>query len=419
MKHVFPWQLFALATTLSSAPLTFDFGPGPLAEGFTQVSADTVYSPEKGYGFEPGSVIFGVDRGGDPLTGDFVHSDKPFAFSVKLPEGTYRVTMTLGDPDGESRTTVKAEARRLMLEDIRTQTGKGETRSFLVNLRSVNLPNGAKIKQKERELTSLDWDDKLTLEFNNSRPCLCALAVEKVEDSMTVFLAGDSTVTDQQFEPWSSWGAMLPRFFGPDVAVANYAESGESVASFTGARRSDKILATMRKGDYLFIQFGHNDMKDTSPAALTGYKDRMRKLLTSFRDKGGIPVLVTSVHRRSFDRPGKVIVNSLGEYPETVRKLAEEEKVALIDLHAMTQILYEAMGAEVTKKAFVDSTHHTNYGGYEIARCVVEGIRQAKLGLASKLAPDAGTFDPAKPDPVASFSLPASPQRDPAKPEGD
>jgi lysophospholipase L1-like esterase len=306
-----------------------------------------------------------------------------------------------------------------MLEEVRSAAGKFETRSFLVNLRSINLAGGKVIKLKERELTNPHWDNKLTLEFNNNRPCLCALSVEKVDDALTVFLAGDSTVTDQPFEPWNSWGAMLPRFLGPDVAVANFAESGESTGSFLGARRFDKIMATMRKGDYLFIQFGHNDMKDTAPNALTGYKDRMRKMLTQFRDKGGIPVLVTSVQRRSFDKPGKEITNSLGDYPETVRKLAEEEKVALIDLHAMTKTFYEALGAEGSKKAFVDSTHHTSYGGYETARCVVEGIRKARLGLAEKLAPDAGTFDPAHPDPVAAFKIPVSPQRDPARPEGD
>ena len=109
------------------------------------------------------------------------------------------------------------------------------------------------------------------------------------------------------------------------------------------------------------------------------------------------------------------ITNSLGDYPEAVRQTAKEENVALIDLNAMSKTLYEALGVEKAPLAFAgngrDATHHNNYGSYELAKCVVEGIKANKLGLTKFLRDDVPPFDPAHPDPVESFSVPASPPR--------
>src|SRR5882724_6638655 len=111
----------------------FDFGPGKVAPGYTQVLQQTTYSKEAGYGFEPGSNISCVDRGGkNALQSDLCTSDQPFFFSVALPEGNYNVTITFGDQDAETNTTVKAELRRLMLEEVYTAARKFATRSFTV-----------------------------------------------------------------------------------------------------------------------------------------------------------------------------------------------------------------------------------------------------------------------------------------------
>src|SRR6266511_3982699 len=123
---------------LSSLPysqsLNFDFGPGKVAPGYTQVLQTTTYSKELGYGFEPGADVTCVDRGGrDALRSDLCTSDQPFFFSVALPEGNHEVTITFGDQSAETVTTVKAELRRLMLEEVRTAAGKFTTRSFTVN----------------------------------------------------------------------------------------------------------------------------------------------------------------------------------------------------------------------------------------------------------------------------------------------
>ena len=115
------------------------------------------------------------------------------------------------------------------------------------------------VRLKPDEQSHLDWDDLLTLEFTGTHPCVHALEISKADKAVTVYIAGDSTVTDQAQEPWSAWGQMLPRFFKQGVAIANHAESGEYLKSFVGEHRLQKILETIKAGDYLLIQFAHND----------------------------------------------------------------------------------------------------------------------------------------------------------------
>jgi hypothetical protein len=121
------------------------------------------------------------------------------------------------------------------------------------------------------------------------------------------------------------------------------------------------------------------------------------------------------------------VVNSLGEYPDAVRQVAKEEKVALIDLNAMSAPLYEAFGPKESVRLFkhdgddltkFDGTHHSPFGAYELAQCVVEGIRQNKLDLGSHIKDDFKGFDPSKPDKAEEFKLDPSPRRSTTKPAG-
>ena len=415
--------LSPLASAESAPPRTswkFSFAPGPVHSGFTQISPDTVFTDERGYGFEPGSHVSLVDRADAPHSG-FCTSDKPFYFSVAVPEGNYKVTVTLGDPRGESTTTIKAELRRLMLEKVHTAMGEVVTRTFIVNVRTPKIAGDGQVHLKPREKTEewVDWDNKLTLEFNDTRPCLCSLEIAPA-DVPTIYILGDSTVCDQPREPWNSWGQMLPRFFTDQVAVANHAESGESLRSSLGAHRLDKVLSVMKNGDYLFIQYGHNDMKEkgNGVGAFTTYAADLKRFVKGAKSRGGIPVLITSMNRKSLDSSSK-IKNTLGDYPEAVRRVAKEENVALIDLNAMSATLYEALGPKDIGKAFQDGTHHNNYGSYELAKCIIEGIRQDHLAIAKFIAPDVGPFHPGHPDPVDQFSMPASAQSSTAKPDGN
>jgi lysophospholipase L1-like esterase len=365
------------------------------------------YSKETGWGFDLGTTVTNVAGGG-------VASSGPFFFSIALPAGNYRVTAMFGDKNGGTTNYVKAEARRLMLEDVKTGKGEFAARSFTVNTRTPDYPGGhVHLKAREQTTEKVLWDDKLTLEFNGPRVVLRELQIVPATSVTTVFIAGDSTVCDQPLEPWNSWGQMLPRFFDEHVVVANYAESGESIKSSLGAHRFDKIFSLIRPGDFLFVQFGHNDMKDKATNALAVYKSNLKEIVAKTRAHGAAPVLVTSMER-------KVGVNgpTLMGYPETVREVAREEGAALIDLNAASLKFYRALGKDIGV-AFQDGTHHNNYGSYELAKCVVEGIRENKLALVKDLAADVAPFDPSKPDDVKSFYMPESPMRDTLKPEGN
>ena len=159
----------------------------------------------------------------------------------------------------------------------------------------------------------------------------------------------------------------------------------------------------------------------------------MKLFISETKNKGGIPVIVTSTTRRSFDSTGK-IANSLGDYPDAARKVAREANVALIDLNAMTTDLFNAMGPEDSKKAFVhypanaflgmtkavaDNTHFNPYGAYEIAKCIIEGIKENKLGITKYLVDGLPSFDPSKPDDVTKFYWPLSPKSSVVKPDGN
>jgi lysophospholipase L1-like esterase len=402
-KIVLAWLCtVAGASVWSQTNHQFAFDTGQPQSGWIQVSATNFYSAEAGYGFEPGADLTGTDC----LTGK-----TPFLFSVKVPEGNYAVSVRLNDRAGEVVTTVKAEQRRLALEKVRTDG----TRTFIVNVRTPRISDTQKVHLKvPRETTeeTKEWDDKLTLEFDGVNPTIRTLVVTPT-NVPTVFIAGDSTVCDQPAEPWNSWGQMLPRFLKPDVAVANYAESGESVKSSLGAHRFDKIFSLMKPGDYLFVQFGHNDMKDKATNALAVYKANLEKIVARTRELGGTPVLVTSMERKA-----GVTQDTLAGYPQTVRDVAQAEHCALVDLNAMSREFYQALGKDLDK-AFVDGTHHDNYGSYELAKCVVTGIKLAGLPLAKSITDDFGDFNPSHPDSVATFDLPASPNVSTTKPPGN
>jgi lysophospholipase L1-like esterase len=373
------------------------------------------------------------------ITGKSCTSDKPFFFSVPIPEGNYRITVVLGGPQA-SLTTVRAEGRRLMLEKIPAKPDASVTRIFDTNVRYPEIsgdPNNV-IKRKPRELGILDWDHKLTLEFNGDHPSFRSIDIEPIHDDPVIYLAGDSTVVDQYYEPWAAWGQMLPRFFLPGIVIANHAESGETTRSFVDEKRLAKIMTTMKPGDYLFMQFAHNDMKPgaVSPGVavvpIADYKKLLLDYIAQTRAKGATPVLVTAMNRRTFNYTGH-ITNSFGGYPDAMREVAAQQKVALIDLNAMSKTLFEAMGPEGTLKAFVhypagsfpgqteaisDDTHFNDYGAYELARCIVHGIREANLPLTKFLDPAVPDFNPAQPDPEPDFHLPFTPillKTDPTK----
>jgi lysophospholipase L1-like esterase len=413
MKPLFPLLLLLLPSHAETKPMRFDFGTSRVAAETMGVDPSMNYTKERGYGFEIGHTPTATDRGGDAWGGDFLTAEGGFCFSVDLQEGNYDVEVTLGDSKGTSDTTIKSESRRLMLENITTAQGEQVVRKFTANIRTPEIEDGSRVGLKPREKDYLHWDQKLTLEFNGPLPCVAGVVITPAPEATTVFLLGDSTVTDQPYEPWNSWGQMLPRFFKPGIAVANYAESGESIRSSLSARRVKKVLSLAKKGDYVFIQFGHNDMKSKQPDALATYESDLTPMVKDIQGKGATAVLVTSMERK-----GGVNKDTLAGYPDAVRRVAKSTEATLIDLHPMSRKLYQALGANLDA-AFQDGTHHNNFGSYEIAKCIVEGIRSGFPELAKHLVDDVKPFDPAKPDDPSSFRMALSPMKDPTKPDGD
>jgi lysophospholipase L1-like esterase len=410
----------------------FDFGSGPVAPGYRAVTPETRYSTENGFGLEGETKLTAFNgTGSDALKRDSLTSSTPFLFSAAVPEGFYDVTVTLGGKEA-SITTVKAEARRLMLQNISTAAGKLETRTFTVAVKRPELASGKTIGLKPSQRPT-NWDEKLTLEFNGSNPSVVAIEIAPAKAPVGIFIAGDSTVTDQAGEPFTGWGQMLPRFFKQGVFVWNEAQSGESLSSFERARLLQKIWDKARPNDYLFIQFGHNDQKDKYIGAgpFTSYKTNLQHYIAGARERKLIPILLTPMERRRFK--DDVPFGTLTDYAEAVRQVGQEENVPVIDLNASSLKFYAALGVENSKKAFVhytansfpnqaealrDDTHFDSYGAYELARIVATGIQQARLDLSKHLVDDYVAFNPSKPDEINSLALTISPMQADTKPEG-
>lgn len=401
----------------------FDFTTGKkVKEGYTKITPADRYSDEKGYGY-------------DLIASPEEKSTAPFFFSVSVPDGNYLVTAVVGNKRMAGITTVRGESRRLFFENIETKKGELKPCTFVINKRNTHISDKEDVRIKPRERHKLNWDDKLTLEFNGDAPQLCELVIERVENVPTIFLCGDSTVVDQDNEPWASWGQMITRFFDAGVSFANYAESGECANTFIAAGRLKKALSQMKEGDYIFMEFSHNDQKQRGPGkgAFYSFMTSLKIFIDEAHARGAHPVLVTPTQRRSFDEKGK-IRDTHADFPDAIRWLAAKENIPLIDLHQMTRTFYEAMGVEPSKKAFVhypagsypgqnrpmaDNTHFNPYGAYQIAKCIIEGMKKIDLPILEHLREGYTAYDPAHPDKVEDFKWNDSPFTEIEKPDGN
>ena len=402
--------LMAIAPLALSAQ-TFDFD---------LTKPQPVYNDHDGYGYD---VLPAPDK---------KQPAEPFYFSVKVPDGNYRVSVTLGGKKG-GNTTVRAEGRRLLMDNILTPKAKDtQTVTFTVNKRSTFIEEGKRVKIKDREKGYLAWDDRLTLEFNGPMPAVKSIHVEPA-DVPTIYLCGNSTVVDQNYEPWASWGQMITRWFGPEVAVSNHAESGLTARTFIASFRLDKILATLKEGDYVFVEFGHNDEKEKKPGdgPWYHYQYQLKIFVDQVRKKGAEIVFCTPTQRRAFDKDRKTLLNTHGDFPAAMKMVAEKEGVPLIDLNEMTKTFFETLGFEDSKRALVhypaeaygkelaDNTHFNPYGAYEVAKCVVMGMKRLHLPIVGCLRPEWQDFNPAQPDDWHTFQWAPSRMTESNKPDGN
>lgn len=226
------------------------------------------------------------------------------------------------------------------------------------------------------------------------------------DDPPRVFMIGDSTMANKPLEdnPERGWGQLFPLFLQKGVTVKNYAVNGRSTKSFITEHRWDTVLAQLKAGDWVIIQFGHNDAKkedSTRYAAPNGaYKDNLVRFIKEARAKGANPVLVTPVQRRKFDEKG-AFVDQHGDYPRVVKEVAASYKVPLIDLHKSSEALIMQHGVQGSEKLFkttpaghyttipagvTDNTHFNTYGATLVAGLVAREIREKHIGLEKYLA---------------------------------
>ncbi|MBR3656682.1 MAG: rhamnogalacturonan acetylesterase [Prevotella sp.] len=364
-------------------------------------------------------------------------SERPFYFSVPVEDGNYKVTVTLGNKKKAAQTVVRAESRRLMVENCVTKKGKFETYSFIVNKRSQEIPGGGKVSLKPRELDYLNWDSLLTLEFNGAVPAVQRICIEPDTTATTIFLCGNSTVVDQELEPWASWGQMIPCWFTDKVAISNHAESGLTVRTFLDGHRLDKVLSMLKKGDYVVCEFGHNDQKEKRPGdgAWYHFAHGLKTFIDRVRAANGHIIFITPTQRRSFDEATHTKIQETHlDYPDAMRAVAKREGVPVIELHDMTRTFFEALGYEGSKKALVhypantfpgqdkplaDNTHFNPYGAYEVAKMVVMGMKQLQLPVIGELKTEWQDFDAAHPDDPDAFVWYQAQKQDVTKPDGN
>jgi lysophospholipase L1-like esterase len=354
----------------------FDFGVGEAEMGYTKVTSSSAYDSTLGYGFTDISRVTARDRKApDALKRDLcIPADT--SFRVDVPNGNYVISIVMGDWIVPACTTIKASPGRLLLHRRRVSAGQFVRETVAAYAR----------------------DGKLELAFSGPAPRVNALEIAAAPHAINLYLAGDSTVTDQPEEgfPYAGWGQMLPSFLKHDVIVANYAVSGRSSKSFIAEGRLEAILREIKANDYLFIQFGHNDQKPdeerhTDPSG--SYRTCLRQYVDGARSKSAHPVLVTSVHRRFYEANGQ-LKDTHGEYLEAVRQLADELDVPLIDLAETSGRLFEELGEAETESVFMwgapgefanfpggieDNTHFQEQGALRIAELVVSGIRSAAI----------------------------------------
>lgn len=240
----------------------------------------------------------------------------------------------------------------------------------------------------------------LTL-FLVKSPDTLAFMDSEEKNKIHIYLVGDSTVSNykKNVAPRMGWGQVLQESFSDEVIVRNKAVSKRSSKSYYEEGRLAKVLKQLKKGDYLFIQFGHNDQKQNDPKRFTEpnttYKLYLKKYINGARSVGAIPVLITPVERRKFTSNGR-IQDTHRAYREAMFQLAKDEQVQLIDLTYKSKQLFNELGPEKTKELFLwlrpnesehfpegkkDNTHFQEKGAYLIASLVIEGIKELQLPL--------------------------------------
>lgn len=231
---------------------------------------------------------------------------------------------------------------------------------------------------------------------------LLLISLNCLAQKPTIYGIGDSTMANKvkpEENPERGWGQMLPLFFNDKIIIDNRAVNGRSTRSFIAEKRWDDILKTLKKGDYVFIQFGHNDQKEKDSTRYTNphtaYRHNLIRFVEETRAKGATPILFSSIVRRNFNEKG-VLISTHGEYTMEARLVAQEFNVPFIDMEYYTELLEQSYGPEKSKQLHLhfkageipyykedkaDDTHLGVKGATEVAKIAVQELKKTKLDI--------------------------------------
>jgi lysophospholipase L1-like esterase len=380
----------------------FSFGATVNKEGYTNVNSNVLFSDDLGYGFITESVkekdellqlaelgsAFEIQQGFSDEAATTIHISEgatigstyvPLCFRVKVPEsGNYNVTLKLGNTKTDSIVTVFSERRRCVLRNRHIKAGEVLEYSFTSNVCDI-IPRGK---------TEAYIDDGLDIAIIGENATLLELSIDEAFNTPTIYIAGDSTVTDQSaqypYNPATSycgWAQMFPMFLQKGISISNHAHSGLTTSSFKREGHWSIVEKNIKKNDIFFIQFGHNDQKDKTLDPFGGYAENLRIYIDEVRNFGAYPIIVTPVSRTIWNGPNDSFNDMLKEYAMACKKVAEEKDVPVLDLHGKSVEFILSHGPKDSVKYFYpkDWTHHNDFGGVEMAKFVVEAIKESSV----------------------------------------
>lgn len=311
--------------------------------------------------------------------------DIPLTFAVDVPaEGNYLVTLTLRAVEDVDEAIVFLGRRRLAYRG-NIEKGQNWCRSFVTNICPIIPRNHS---EKMEDLT-------LDVTILGSGIRLVSIEVSPWEGK-TLYIAGDSTVTDQSADypylpgrSYCGWGQMLSYFTGMQMAVSNHAHSGLTTESFRSEGHYQILLDRIQPGDICLFQFGHNDQKLMHLMAEGGYRDNLIVYIREIREKGAVPVLVTPLARNTWKGNDGSYNDLLDIYASSCKKIAEETKVPLLDLHEKSMEFVCKTGRDAAKRYFFpsDYTHSNDYGAYLFAEFVYKQMEQCGFVTEKSFAP--------------------------------
>jgi len=381
---------------------SFVFGKNKKA-GSIEVSKDTLYSQKQEYGFITEknrnvdemlkipeiNTAFDVQYwyAGKEITeiledenGCYIESEDklPLSFKVKVPaQGNYNVKVVIESREDIKDFIIYSQRRRGVYRANQLSAAERFEYEFTANVCDI-IPRG---KNEVYECKTVD------ITIIGSKPRLTEVYIEQA-DVPTVYIAGDSTVTDQSaaypYYPQSSysgWGQMFPAYFKKGIAVSNHSHSGLTTETFRNQGHYAIVEKYIKKGDFFLIQFAHNDQKRASLTAMGGYAQNLRRYVNEIRQKGAIPIIITPLSRTTWRGTDGGFNDLLFEYAKACKIVGEELDVPVIDLHGKSVKFITSVGLEDSVRYFYpkDWTHTNDFGAFLMANYVVEEIKRLNI----------------------------------------